>query len=224
MSDSDNSNTKNKWWMPHDVPMLVMTILGTLVVLAYCSYTKDLVEETQIANGIAQKAVFLANRPYVMWNTYVINENSELPGRHEWRISAAVHNFGKTPAVDVIGKICDPRIRQDVAQPSFNDCPISEKIDQITIIGPEQTTNITGPAITDEEFTAIVRGQRLLYIYGDIRYSDGVTHHIWATRFCHQVQIQLAPLPMGVRERVITIGCHDRNWICIDENCPPPPQ
>ena len=187
-----NNNTKRyRNWPPQDPPMFWATFAAFVAVCVYAAFTYLQVQETREANGIAQQALFFANRPYVMWESYVTNLSSELPGRQEWRISAVVRNFGKTQAVDVIGKICDPQIRGNTSQPSFRDCPISEKVDQITIIGPEQDIAITGPAITTQDFDDITKGHKLLYIYGDIRYSDNVTHHIWATRFCHQVQIQL---------------------------------
>ena len=223
MSNTDYPERQNRW-TGYEIVSLVVSGIGIIVVAVYTYYAREQVKETREANGIAQQALFFANRPYVMWDTYVTNQTSELSGKTEWRISASVHNFGKTPAIDVVGKICDPIIRQDINQPSFKNCPISENIDRLTIVGPEQTTNITGPALSDEEFTAVSRGQRLLYIYGDIRYSDGVSHKTWATRFCHQVQITLVQLPMGVvRERVFTLGCHDKNWTCVDEACPPQP-
>jgi hypothetical protein len=159
-----------------------------------------------------------------MWMDYVLNPISELPGQRQWRISSEVRNFGKTPAIDVIGKICDPQMTQSVTPPSFKECHISEAVDSAGIIGPDQPTNITGPAITEQDFEEIRWGQKLLYIYGDLRYRDNVTHEVWATRFCHQVKIALIQMPShDIGTRVMTVGCRDKNWNCVDKDCPPPP-
>jgi hypothetical protein len=204
--------------------MFWATFAAFIAVCVYAYFAWEQVQETHEANRIANNAFFAANRPYVMLAGYVPNMISELPGKREWRISAEVHNFGKTPAIDSTGKICDPKITQSVSPPSFNECKISELVQTAGIIGPDQFTNITGPTITEQDFEEIMRGQKLLYIYGDLRYRDNVTHDVWATRFCHQIKISLRELPTHeIATRVSMVGCGDRNWNCVDKDCPPPP-
>jgi hypothetical protein len=223
MNNTDRPYRKNNW-TPYEIASMGISAIGIVVVSFYTYYAREQVKQTRAANDIAQQALFWANRPYVMWVGYVLNPISELPGQRQWRISPEVRNFGKTPAIDAIGKICDPQMTQSVTPPAFKECHISEAVDSAGIIGPDQPTNITGPAITDQDLEEIRRGQKLLYIYGDLRYRDNVTHEVWATRFCHQVKIALIQLPTReIDMRIFTVGCRDKSWNCVDKDCPPSP-
>src|SRR6202043_3481076 len=97
-------------WTPYEIFSLVISAIGIVVVAAYTYYAREQVKQTRSANDIAQQALFAANRPYVMLVGYVPNLISELPNKREWRISAEVHNFGKTPAIESIGRIFDPEM------------------------------------------------------------------------------------------------------------------
>lgn len=218
----DRNTKKNRNWPPNDPPMFWVTFAAFVAVCVYAYFTWQEVQETHTANEIANNAFFAANRPYIMWAGYNPARAIDSAGKPQgWRMSVTFRNAGKTPAIDLVAKVCDPKYRPNRVPPKL-DCIISDAGSPTTVIGPDQPLMVAGPPIDDQTFDEIRHGNKVMYLFGQVTYRDKVTNKLWTTRFCHSVG-DFSLSQNGGLMQITEIVCDDPKWTCIDENCPPIP-
>jgi hypothetical protein len=181
---------RTKHWPPKDPPMFWVSFATFLVtfatlgaVLIYVYYTRLQVDATNIGN-------YITNRPYVMWVAY-------LPVRIEqkkWAISVQIENFGKTPAIELKTRMCDPIIRDNPEQPSLKCTEAyTPNPNNSTVLGPTQRKTWGGTLVDDDTFNATGNatgsGKKFLYVLGLLTYRDGLNpEKQHETRFCHRIE------------------------------------
>jgi hypothetical protein len=164
-------------------------MLATLVVvLVYTGAAISQVLKTQAANEIAQDGIYIANRPYVMFDTLSpINQTDEKEKLSFYRLGPNWMNFGNTPAANTTFYICDPIVTDSPAQPNLV-CNISEKAIPSGPLGPKQQWHVVGVSIKPDDYDATQFGNRHIFVFGYVIYTDGLRpDKLHQTRFCQQV-------------------------------------
>lgn len=204
-------------------------IASAVVAIYALSYLSHQVDESHQANTIADKAFYVANRPYVMFVSLQPNsvneQTTDASGKTitrivQWRISPTWRNFGKTPAININPKLCNPIIMPNDVRPIFT-CTVTEASQGLSVLGPEQSVTALEQSIDDQTYTSTMKGT-YIYILGSITYSDelipGASH---VTRFCYRLLRLTAPKDPTTPSSYVTFDCGDPNWNCIDNSCKP---
>jgi hypothetical protein len=157
---------------------------------------ENVVAESHQANEISKNSFYTANRPYVMFVAIqpqpITEPSTDASGNVttkiiQWRLSPTWRNFGKTPAVNILPKICEPIIRPNAVKPVFA-CTVTEANAGTSVLGPEQQVSAVGTSIDDQTFTDTMSGNK----YG----IYWVLYHI-----------EMSSCQALVTRRVFVIGC-----------------
>lgn len=80
-----------------------------------------------------------------------------------------------------------------------------------------------GPPIKDEVLTDTITAKQVLWMFGYVNYRSELrpTEQL-VTRFCHKIaRGMMVPIPEFPSSfPLITFGCNDPTWTCIDSACP----
>jgi hypothetical protein len=197
--------------------MFLVTFAAFVAVCVYAGFTYLQVCESRKGNDLANKAFIIINRPYLVWTADYPVGITDKGVIKEWGIRISVKNFGKTPAVNTVLKICDPIIRNDNMEPNFS-CVLSTAPSLAdAVIGPDQEVSFFGTRLSDETYSETMNDTKFVYVFGYLTYKDNMTNDTHRTRFCHRIS-KLPPQATGA-SNMLEVSCSDPRWTCIDNGC-----
>lgn len=217
----DQSSRRN--WPPKDPPMFWITFVTFVAVAAYTILTGVQLRD-------ARHTYIAQNRPYLSFTGFTPIPTVDKDGTvRVVDLGPQFSNFGNTPAVNTVVRICQPLVRDTVASPNLT-CVEQDRPDPGIVFGPRQQHTAKGAPVTVGDLEGTASGTKFIYAFGEIDYDDiigGEGHY--RTRFCNEIilnrphlsgassQTQSAPPPSFLEG-----ACRDASWNCVDGNCPVP--
>jgi hypothetical protein len=119
--------------------MFAVTFAAFVAAAIYACITYRQFSTARDANELAEKQFYVSNRPYLVALNFPIRGGRQtLSGKQYMFASVVWKNFGKTPAIGAVVRMCDVIIRDNPTPPALN-CVVPEApSSHYTTFGPEQ--------------------------------------------------------------------------------------